>query len=77
MSFQIQSTDSRVNWSILHNIDEVDMLYDKFNVIITDAYCGADPIVAARRKKIYERKPFINNELKRLIFQKNKLYKKV
>ena len=65
-----------VNWSLLSNIEEVDLLYDKFNTLITDAFCEAYPIVTARRKKVDEAKPYINNELKRLILQKNKLYKK-
>ena len=56
--------------SLLQNTDDVDELYDNFNCLITAAYCSAYPIVTIRRKKLYELKPYIDSDLKRLISQK-------
>ena len=74
--YRFEQLIGTVNWSLLQNIDDVDELYDKFNCLITAAYCSAYPIVTTRRKKLDELKPYIDSDLKRLISQKNKLYKK-
>ena len=64
------------DWSLICNIPDPNVSYSNFALILSNLFDKYFPIVTKQYKYRRKDKPFINNEIKSMIKEKNKLHKK-
>ena len=67
---------SNVNWSLICNISDPNVSYNNFDLILSNLFNKYFPVKIKKYKRRRKDKPYINNEIKSLIKEKNKLHKK-
>ena len=65
-----------IQYEIYCGIDNVDMLSWTFISDVTTAYDSAYPIISRRKKVLDICKPYVNQELKKMIKQKHRIERK-